>query len=46
MATCGHIELTLECECGRAAAAWWAETLRELAESHAYGTLIRTTQTV
>ena len=34
MAACGHEELTLECECGRTVAAWWADTLRKLAESH------------
>ena len=27
-ATCGHTEPTLECECGQAIAAWWAETRR------------------
>ena len=37
MATCGHEELTLDCECGRAVGAWWAATLRKLAASHAYG---------
>jgi hypothetical protein len=31
--SCGHTELTLECECGQAVAAWWAETKRRLAES-------------
>ena len=32
-ATCGHTEPTLECECGQAIAAWWAEMKRRLAES-------------
>jgi len=33
VAACGHTELTLDCECGQRAAAWWAETKRRLAEA-------------